>query len=222
MLFSYILQFVPDRAEAGVLLAEVFSRLVPQFQDAFDSSLSLFCWLQVECRKIVLAYLKEKSDAYGEGGNGHSEEGQWQARRACGGRRGPKRTCRYATGPQAGKRGRAGQVWKDLETGMRKQATGMRGQARGSGVRSRSAVIARPFTFRCWPMLRPSISGCSGRCFFMAGTKKVWRPRVVKTWLMSAGCCGNVCPSFEKSLGEYRTVYAKRGCRGLCARVGNA
>jgi hypothetical protein len=68
MLFSYILQFVPDREEAGVLLADVFSRLIPQLQEAFDSSLSLFCWLQVETRKIVLAYLKEK-------GNGHREAG---------------------------------------------------------------------------------------------------------------------------------------------------
>jgi hypothetical protein len=68
MLFSYILQFVPDRAEAGVLLADVFSRLIPQLQEAFDSSLSLFCWLQVETRKIVLNYLKEKGDGHREPG----------------------------------------------------------------------------------------------------------------------------------------------------------
>jgi hypothetical protein len=54
MLFSYILQFVPDRSEAGTLLVEVFARLTPQLQKAFDSSLSLYCWLQVETRKIIL------------------------------------------------------------------------------------------------------------------------------------------------------------------------
>ncbi len=54
MLFSYILQFVPDRGEAGTLLVEIFSRLTPQLQEAFDSSLSIYCWLQVEARKIIL------------------------------------------------------------------------------------------------------------------------------------------------------------------------
>jgi hypothetical protein len=54
MLFSYILQFVPDRDEAGTLLVEIFSRLTPLLQDAFDSSLSIYCWLQVEARKIIL------------------------------------------------------------------------------------------------------------------------------------------------------------------------
>ena len=125
-----------------------------------------------------------------------------------------------------GSKGRETDMWKQAtgrgsrETDMQKRATASEGRV--YRVRSRSAGIARPFTFRCWLMLRPSISGYSGRCFFMAGTKKVWRPRVVKTWLMSAGCCGNVCSLFEKTLGEYRTVYAKRGCRGLCARIGNA
>ena len=60
MLFSYILQFIPDRGEAGNLLVDVFSRLVPQLQRAFDSSLSIYCWLQVESRKIILAHLREK------------------------------------------------------------------------------------------------------------------------------------------------------------------
>ena len=54
MLFSYILQFVPDRSEAGTLLVEIFSRLMPQLQEAFDSNLSIYCWLQVEARKIIL------------------------------------------------------------------------------------------------------------------------------------------------------------------------
>jgi hypothetical protein len=63
MLFSYILQFVPGRAEASTLLVDIFSRLTPQLQTAFDSSLSVYCWLQVESRKIILEYI-------GEGGRG--------------------------------------------------------------------------------------------------------------------------------------------------------
>jgi len=60
MLFSYILQFVPDRTEAGTLLVDIFSRLTPQLQEAFDSNLSIYCWLQVESRKILLEYIQSK------------------------------------------------------------------------------------------------------------------------------------------------------------------
>ena len=63
MLYSYILQFVPDQTEAGTLLVDIFSRLTPQLQEAFDSSLSVYCWLQVESRKIILQYLQDKGQA---------------------------------------------------------------------------------------------------------------------------------------------------------------
>jgi hypothetical protein len=62
MLFSYILQFVPDKSEAGTLLIDIFARLTPQLQEAFDSSLSVYCWLQIESRKILLAYLRDKGN----------------------------------------------------------------------------------------------------------------------------------------------------------------
>jgi hypothetical protein len=62
MLFSYILQFLPDRAESGRLLADIFAQLAPRLQDAFDSSLSIYCWLQVEARKIVLDYIQDKNN----------------------------------------------------------------------------------------------------------------------------------------------------------------
>jgi hypothetical protein len=65
MLFSYILQFVPDRKEAGTLLVDIFSRLIPQLQDAFDSSLSLYCWLQVESRKIILEHIHTTGEETG-------------------------------------------------------------------------------------------------------------------------------------------------------------
>jgi len=60
MLYSYVLQFVPDKTEAGALLVDIFSRLAPQLQEAFDSSLSVYCWLQVESRKMILEHLRSK------------------------------------------------------------------------------------------------------------------------------------------------------------------
>ena len=59
MLFSYIMQFVPDETEAATLLVDIFSRLTPKLQNAFDSHLSIYCWLQVESRKIILEHLHE-------------------------------------------------------------------------------------------------------------------------------------------------------------------
>ncbi len=66
MLFGYILQFIPDREKAGALLVDVFAALTPQLQKAFDSSLSIYCWLQVEARKIILEYIR---------GNGEGQPG---------------------------------------------------------------------------------------------------------------------------------------------------
>jgi DNA-directed RNA polymerase specialized sigma24 family protein len=54
MLFSYIQQFVPSRAEAEDLLVNIFSRLASRLEAAFESSLSIYCWLQIEARKIIL------------------------------------------------------------------------------------------------------------------------------------------------------------------------
>ncbi|HXO78136.1 MAG TPA: hypothetical protein VN824_22935 [Puia sp.] len=70
MLFSYILQFVPERAEAGSLLVDIFSALTPRLQTAFDSSLSVYCWLQVEARKIILEYVRDKDGGETAGGDG--------------------------------------------------------------------------------------------------------------------------------------------------------
>lgn len=62
MLFSYILQFIPDRAEAGALLVDVFARLTPRMERGIEPMSSVYCWLQVETRKIVLSYLRSKGD----------------------------------------------------------------------------------------------------------------------------------------------------------------
>jgi len=56
MLFSYILQFVPDRREGEDLLVNIFSRLATRLQEACDSNLSIYCWLQIEARKIILEH----------------------------------------------------------------------------------------------------------------------------------------------------------------------
>jgi len=54
MLFSYIQQFVPSRAEAEDLLVSIFATLASRLESAFESSLSVYCWLQIEARKIIL------------------------------------------------------------------------------------------------------------------------------------------------------------------------
>jgi hypothetical protein len=59
MLFSYILQFVPDRTMAGTQLVKIFSLLGPRLPAAFDSQLSVYCWLQIEARKIILEYTSQ-------------------------------------------------------------------------------------------------------------------------------------------------------------------
>ena len=54
MLFSYILQFIADKKKAEAFLVEIFSGLHSRLQEACDSSLSVYCWLQVESRKMIL------------------------------------------------------------------------------------------------------------------------------------------------------------------------
>lgn len=70
MLFSFILQFVPDRKEAEMLLVKIFTLLVARLDDAFESSLSVYCWLQAETRKIILEdFQLKKEDRQREKGN---------------------------------------------------------------------------------------------------------------------------------------------------------
>jgi len=62
MLFSYIQQFVSSRLEAEDLLVKIFSRVCSQLEVAFSSSLSFYCWLQIEARKIILEHLPQEID----------------------------------------------------------------------------------------------------------------------------------------------------------------
>lgn len=75
MLYSYILQFVPE-SEAGTLLVDIFSRLTPQLKEAFDSSLSVYCWLQIESRKIILEHLQGKGRVQANWGGAGAAAGQ--------------------------------------------------------------------------------------------------------------------------------------------------
>ncbi|MHA4809826.1 hypothetical protein ACX0G9_17055 [Flavitalea flava] len=54
MLYSYVLQFVPEKQEADNLFVNIFASLAPRLQEACDSGLSIYCWMQVEARKIIL------------------------------------------------------------------------------------------------------------------------------------------------------------------------
>lgn len=59
MLYGYVLQFIPDRKEAGKVLVLVFGSLATRLQEACNSTLSVYCWMQVEARKIILEYKKQ-------------------------------------------------------------------------------------------------------------------------------------------------------------------
>ena len=59
MLYGYVLQFVPDRKEAEKVLVLIFGTLAARLHEAFDSPLSIYCWMQVETRKLVLEYKKQ-------------------------------------------------------------------------------------------------------------------------------------------------------------------
>ncbi len=56
MLYSYILQFIPERQEADDLLVRIFTHLSGRLEEACDSTMSIYCWLQAEARKIILHY----------------------------------------------------------------------------------------------------------------------------------------------------------------------
>ena len=60
MLYSFVLQFIPDRKEAEDLLVNIFQKLTTQLQDACQSPLSVYCWMQVEARKIILDHSRSK------------------------------------------------------------------------------------------------------------------------------------------------------------------
>jgi hypothetical protein len=63
MLYSFVLQFVADRKEAEGLLGIIFQRLSTKLDEACQSPLSVYCWMQVEARKTILQYSRNKQQA---------------------------------------------------------------------------------------------------------------------------------------------------------------
>ncbi|NII25412.1 hypothetical protein HB364_09990 [Pseudoflavitalea sp. X16] len=61
MLYGYVLQFIPDRKEAEKVLVLIFGSLATRLQEACNSTLSVYCWMQVEARKIILEYKKQQA-----------------------------------------------------------------------------------------------------------------------------------------------------------------
>jgi hypothetical protein len=72
MLFSFVLQFIPDRKEAEDLLVNIFQKLTTRLQEACQSPLSVYCWMQVEARKIILDHTHGKPDEPGDQANNTS------------------------------------------------------------------------------------------------------------------------------------------------------
>lgn len=62
MLYGYVLQFIPDNKEAEKVLVLIFGTLAARLQEACNSTLSVYCWMQVEARKIILEYKKKGSN----------------------------------------------------------------------------------------------------------------------------------------------------------------
>jgi hypothetical protein len=62
MLYSFVLQFIPDRKEAEDLLVNIFQTLTTRLQEACQSPLSVYCWMQIEARKIILDHTQCQTD----------------------------------------------------------------------------------------------------------------------------------------------------------------
>jgi len=56
MLYGYVLQFIPDHEEAEDLLVRTFTHAAGRLKEACGSGLGVYCWLQIEARKIILHY----------------------------------------------------------------------------------------------------------------------------------------------------------------------
>ncbi|MFT3827785.1 MAG: hypothetical protein QM731_27960 [Chitinophagaceae bacterium] len=56
MLLGYTMQFIPDKKEAEEVLMLIFERLSGRLHEIPEAILSVYCWLQIESRKIILDY----------------------------------------------------------------------------------------------------------------------------------------------------------------------
>jgi DNA-directed RNA polymerase specialized sigma24 family protein len=69
MLYSFVLQFIPERKEAEDLLVDIFQKLTTRLQEACQSPLSVYCWMQMEARKIILGHTHGRAEEQGDRAN---------------------------------------------------------------------------------------------------------------------------------------------------------
>lgn len=71
MLYGFVLQFIPDQAEAEEVLTMIYDNLAGRLEEACNATLSVYCWMQVEARKLILEYKQQKENRL----NGHAVPG---------------------------------------------------------------------------------------------------------------------------------------------------
>lgn len=59
LLLGFILQFIPDKNEAEKVLMLIFDKLYSKLNEIDGTPLSIFSWLQIQSRKIILEYKNE-------------------------------------------------------------------------------------------------------------------------------------------------------------------
>ena len=76
MLYGYVLQFIPDNKEAEKVLVLIFSTLSTRLEEACTATLSIYCWMQVEARKVILEYKKQRTSGVNDAqaANGHDND----------------------------------------------------------------------------------------------------------------------------------------------------
>jgi len=62
MLFSYVQQFVPNRTEAESLLVNILPVCHAGWRLPLNRVLSVYCWLQIEARKIILEHREQREN----------------------------------------------------------------------------------------------------------------------------------------------------------------
>lgn len=79
MLYGYILQFLPDQKEAEKALVFSLTTLVTRLEEAFNSPLSIYCWMQVETRKLILEYKKQQPGDLAHHNSGYNQNAYYLA-----------------------------------------------------------------------------------------------------------------------------------------------
>lgn len=76
MLYGYVLQFIPDRKEAETVLVLIFGKLSTRLQEACNAASSVYCWMQVEARKVILEYKGQPDNGHPKQADTHISDSQ--------------------------------------------------------------------------------------------------------------------------------------------------